>query len=67
MRKEINELLKSELTSYNIAKATGISCSAISEIRSGKRKVDNLTLSTCEKLFDYYKKTLDQKEEIPNE
>lgn len=53
MRKEIEALLASEKTAYEIAQATGMSPSNITDLRAGKRKVDNITLANAEKLYDY--------------
>lgn len=53
MRKEIEALLASDKTAYEIAQATGISPSNITDLRVGKRKVDNITLANAEKLYDY--------------
>ena len=50
MRKQIEELLKSEVTGYRIAKKTGIGESVISNLRSGKRNLDNISLKT----LNYY-------------
>ncbi|HBE8265570.1 TPA: hypothetical protein PD562_002786, partial [Staphylococcus aureus] len=40
---------------YRINQDTGVSYGGISELRSGKRKVNNLTLETAEKLYNYQK------------
>lgn len=53
MKDKINELLSSDLSNYQIAKDTEMSHKTISELRSGKRKVGNLTLDTAEKLYNY--------------
>lgn len=53
MRKEIEKLLASDKTAYEIAQATGMSPSNISDLRSGKRNLDNITLTNAEKLYDY--------------
>ncbi|WP_406688126.1 hypothetical protein [Staphylococcus felis] len=55
MKEKINKLLLSNLTNYQIAKDTQMSHKTISELRSGKRKVGNLTLDTAEKLYNYQK------------
>ena len=56
MRREIEKLINSEITAYKISKETGVSVGNISELKSGKRKIGNLTLDTAEKLYDYYQK-----------
>ena len=53
MRKEIEKLLASDKTAYEIAQATGMSPSNITDLRVGKRKLDNVTLTNAEKLYDY--------------
>lgn len=53
MRKEIESLLASDKTAYEIAQATGMSPSNITGLRNGKRKFDNVTLANAEKLYDY--------------
>ena len=53
MRKEIEALLASNKTAYEIAQATGMSPSNIADLRTGKRKLDNVTLANAEKLYDY--------------
>ncbi|WP_251942738.1 hypothetical protein [Staphylococcus sp. Marseille-Q5304] len=55
MRKEIEKLLNSDITTYKISKDTNINNKTISELRSGKRKLDNITLLTSEKLYEYAK------------
>uniref|UniRef100_UPI00214DA385 hypothetical protein n=1 Tax=Staphylococcus haemolyticus TaxID=1283 RepID=UPI00214DA385 len=55
MRKQIEELLKSEVTGYSIAKKTGIGESVISNLRSGKRNLDNISLKNAELLYNYQK------------
>ena len=53
MRKEIEKLLASDKTAYEISQATGMSPSNITDLRVGKRKLDNVTLTNAEKLYDY--------------
>ncbi|CQD26143.1 hypothetical protein ACYJ80_06665 [Staphylococcus capitis] len=55
---KIIELIESNITGYQIHKKTGVSQYVISQLRQGKREVDNLTLNTTEKLYKYSKKTL---------
>lgn len=57
-KKKIIELVESNITGYQIHKETGVSQYVISQLRQGKRDVDNLTLNTTEKLYEYSKKTL---------
>lgn len=53
MRKEIENLLNSDLSSNYIATQTGVTQSTIYRVRKGERKLDNLTLAQCEKLYNY--------------
>ena len=55
-KRKIIELIESDITGYQIHKETGVSQYVISQLRQGKRDVDNLTLNTTEKLYDYQKK-----------
>ena len=55
MKKEIEELLNSDLTSYKIAKETGITVQQIDRYRKSS-KVGNITLDNAIKLYNYYKK-----------
>lgn len=54
--KEIEDLLNSDLTSYKIAMGSGVANSIIQNYRNGKRKVENMTLKTTLKLYDYIHK-----------
>ncbi|WP_337999677.1 hypothetical protein [Gemella haemolysans] len=51
--KEIEELLNSEISSYKIAKDSGVSYSLISDYRNAKRKIENMTLQVANKLIKY--------------
>lgn len=52
----IEKLLNDKsISNYRINQDTGVSYGDISELRSGKRKVKNLTLETAEKLYNYQK------------
>ncbi len=51
--KEIEELLNSEISSYKIAKDSGVSYSLISDYRNNKRKIENMTLQVANKLIRY--------------
>ncbi|EOI3407522.1 hypothetical protein [Staphylococcus aureus] len=57
-KKKIIELIESNLTGYEISKKTGFSQYVLSQLRQGKREVDNLTLNTTEKLYEYANKVL---------
>ncbi|MGT2357264.1 hypothetical protein ACVPOS_10850 [Staphylococcus aureus] len=49
--------MESNLTGYEISKKTGVSQYVLSR-KQGKREVDNLTLNTTEKLYEYANKVL---------
>ena len=51
--KEIEDLLSSEISSYKIAKDSGVPYSLISDYRNGKRKLENMTLQVANKLIKY--------------
>ncbi|WP_410483037.1 helix-turn-helix domain-containing protein [Staphylococcus lugdunensis] len=53
MRKEIRDLLNSNITSYEISKETGVSNSVISRLRNGEREIGKVTLETAEKLYQF--------------
>lgn len=55
---KIIELIESDITGYKIYKETGVSQYVLSQLRQGKREVDNLTLNTTEKLYEYACKVL---------
>ena len=54
--KEIEELLKSDVTDYRISKDTGITLSVIQNYRSGKYALENMTLKIAKKLYEYKEK-----------
>ncbi len=58
IQEKIIELIESNLTGYEISKKTGVSQYVLSQLRQGKREVDNLTLNTTEKLYEYANKVL---------
>ncbi len=51
----IKNLLESGVTSYQIEKETSVSRAKIGRLRNGKNKIDDLTLETVEKLYNYQK------------
>lgn len=61
----IKSLLESNVTSYKIEKATGVSRAKIGRLRNGKNKIDDLTLDTAEKLYNY-QMGLDRMNELKN-
>lgn len=62
MREEIQELLDSDVTGYKIFKTTGVSQSVISDLRKGKRSLDNISLLNAERLHEYQLKLNESKE-----
>ncbi len=56
-KKKIIELIESNLTGYEISKKLSFSICTFT-IKQGKREVDNLTLNTTEKLYEYANKVL---------
>ncbi|MDH9600764.1 hypothetical protein PZN05_12130 [Staphylococcus capitis] len=56
-------LFSRTITGYQISELTGISEGIISELRSGKRKIDNLRLKSARNLEDCYDE-LEQKGQI---
>ncbi|WP_301419802.1 hypothetical protein [Mammaliicoccus lentus] len=53
MRKQIKKLLKSDVTGYRIAKKTGLGESLVSNLRNGKRSLDDLSLKSAELLVEF--------------
>ena len=51
--KEIEELLNSEISTYKIAKDSGVTYSLLSDYRNSKRKIENMTLQVSKKLIRY--------------
>ena len=51
-------MIESDVTGYQIYNDTGVSQYVLSQLRQGKRDVDNLTLNTTEKLYEYACKVL---------
>ena len=48
---EIKELLDSGMTSYEIAKRSGIRVSMVDRYRTGESLIENITLKTAKKLL----------------
>jgi len=53
MRKQIQKLLDSDLSSLHIAKQTGVEQSTVYRLRKGERSLDKLGLSKAEKLYEF--------------
>ena len=56
IREKVTKVLESGLSSYEIAKETGIQISSLSKYRNSKYCLDNMTLSIAEKLAGFYDK-----------
>lgn len=66
--KDIYNLINGDITAYAIYKATGISQGNLSDLRSGKRKIENLNLSTIMKLQQFINQLKEQENtETPND
>jgi len=51
LRKAVEAILFSDISAYGLAKETGVTQAAITQYRTGKRSIDNMTLTTIEKLL----------------
>ena len=56
----IQKLLDSEITAYQIEKDTGISRAKIGRLKNGKNDLNNLSLETASKLYEYAKAHLNE-------
>lgn len=54
--KEIEDLFNSDITDYRISKDSGVALSMVQNYRNGNRKVENMTLKTAKKLYEYKEK-----------
>lgn len=55
MRKQIENLLKSKISTSAIAKGANLPWSTVADLRSGKTSMDKTSLLTAEKLYKYAK------------
>lgn len=55
VRITIQSLLDSDISAYQIEKSTDVSRAKIGRLRNEKNKVDDLSLATIEKLYNYQK------------
>lgn len=53
MRKEITDLLNSEISTSAISKGADVPWSTVSDLRKGKTNLDKMALLTVEKLFSF--------------
>jgi hypothetical protein len=58
MRKQIEKLLKSKISTSAIAKGAGLPWSTVADLRSGKTNLDKMSLLTAEKLYSYAREVL---------
>lgn len=56
IKKEIEKLLNSPVTAYEIESKTGVGRSVITRLRKGERSVEKLTVQTAQKLLDFKEK-----------
>ena len=55
MRKEVEELLNSDLSAYRISKEADVPYMTVNDLINGKSSIDNAKFSTIEKLYKYAK------------
>ena len=53
IREQIEWLLESEITGYEIERETGVPRTSVSQLRKGDASLDNITLAKAEKLAEY--------------
>ncbi len=53
MRKQIEKLLNSDISTSVIAKGAGVPWSTVADLRKGKTSIDKMALLTAEKLNDF--------------
>ena len=58
MRKQIEALLKSNISTSAIAKGADLPWSTVADLRSGKTNLDKMSLLTAEKLYSYAREVL---------
>ena len=56
MRKQIEKLLNSEISTTAIAKGADLPWSTVADLRKGKTSMDKMALLTAEKLYDFAEK-----------
>ena len=52
MRKQIEKLLTSKISTSAIAKGAGVPWSTVADVRKGKTSMDKMALLTAEKLYN---------------
>lgn len=53
MRKQIEKLLNSDISTSSIAKGAGVPWSTVADLRKGKTSIDKMALLTAEELNDF--------------
>ena len=53
MRKVIQELLESSISTSAISQGAGVPWTTVSDLRKGKTSMDKMVLLTAEKLYDF--------------
>lgn len=53
MRKQIEKLLNSDISTSAIAKGAGVPWSTVADLRKGETSIDKIALLTAEKLNDF--------------
>ncbi len=53
MRKVIQELLESSISTSAISQGAGVPWTTVSDLRKGKTSIDKMALLTAEKLYDF--------------
>ncbi|CAK1246270.1 hypothetical protein R53140_OCIKHKEL_01170 [Fructobacillus fructosus] len=55
LRKEVERVLSSDITGYQLAKKAGLTPAKVYRLRNGKISIDNLTLKSAEHLASVLK------------
>lgn len=63
MRKQIEKLLKSKMSTSAIAKGADVPWSTVADLRKGKTSMDKLALLTAEELNDFAEKSEAEKDD----
>lgn len=53
MRKEVENLLHSDISAYRLSKEANIPYMTVNDLINGKSSIDNAKFSTIEKLYNY--------------
>lgn len=53
MRKVIQELLNSSISTSAISQGSGVPWTTVSDLRKGKTSIDKMALLTAEKLYEF--------------